>query len=81
MKAPIDAAGRVVIPKTIREELALEAGSELLISVRDGSLVLTPRPTPVALVRRGKVLVAKTTEAMPTLSDREVREALEGSRR
>jgi AbrB family looped-hinge helix DNA binding protein len=81
MKAPIDAAGRVVIPKTLREELALEAGSELLISVRDGSLVLTPKPTAVSLVRRGKILVAKTTEAMPTLSDRAVREALEGSRR
>jgi AbrB family looped-hinge helix DNA binding protein len=81
MKAPMDAAGRVVVPKSIRDELALEAGVELEISVRDGSLVLTPEPTAVALVRRGKVMVAKTNEPMPKLTEKSVREALEGSRR
>jgi AbrB family looped-hinge helix DNA binding protein len=81
MKAPMDAAGRVVVPKAIREELALEAGVELEISVRDGCMVLTPEPTAVSLVRRGKVMVAKAKEPMPKLTEKSVRDALEGTRR
>ena len=81
MKAAIDAAGRVVVPKSVRDELRLEPGSELEIRIRDGALVLEPIPTPVSLVRRGKVLVAKSKEPLPKLTQDDVREVLERARR
>jgi AbrB family looped-hinge helix DNA binding protein len=81
MRTAIDAAGRVIVPKALRDELGLTAGRELEIRARDGVLVIEPVPTPVSLVKRGKRLVAKPKTALPALTQDEVRAALEGSRR
>ena len=81
MKTAIDAAGRVIVPKALRDELGLTAGRELEICARDGVLVIEPIPTPVTLVRRGKRLVAKPDTKLPELTQDAVRAALEGSRR
>ncbi|TMQ13654.1 MAG: antitoxin [Deltaproteobacteria bacterium] len=81
MKTAIDAAGRVVVPKVLRDELGFEPGLALEIHARDGALVIEPIPTAVKLVRRGKVMVAKPTVRLPELTREEVRAALEGSRR
>lgn len=81
MKTAIDAAGRVIVPKALRDELGLAPGRELEIRARDGVLVIEPVPTPVTLVRRGKRLVAKPKTDLPKLTQDEVRAALEGSRR
>lgn len=81
MKTAIDAAGRVIVPKALRDELGLTAGRELEIRARDGVLVIEPIPTPVTLVKRGKRLVAKPDTKLPELTQDAVRAALEGSRR
>jgi AbrB family looped-hinge helix DNA binding protein len=81
MKTAIDAAGRVIVPKALRDELGLTAGRELEIRARDGVLVIEPVPTPVRLVKRGKRLVAKPDTTLPELTQDAVRAALEGSRR
>jgi AbrB family looped-hinge helix DNA binding protein len=81
MKTAIDAAGRVIVPKALRDELGLVPGRELAISARDGVLVLEPLPTPVTLVRRGKKVVAKPAAPLPALTQDEVRAALDGTRR
>ena len=81
MKTAIDAAGRVVIPKPLRDQLGLAPGRELEIRARDGVLVIEPVPTRVSLVRRGKRVVAKPDTALPKLTQDDVRAALEGSRR
>lgn len=81
MKTAIDAAGRLIVPKALRDELGLVPGQELEIRARDGALVIEPLPTPVTLVRRGKRWVAKPDAALPELTQDEVRAALEGSRR
>ena len=81
MKTAIDSAGRVVVPKALRDELGLEPGRPLEISARDGALVIEPVPTPVSLVQRGKRLVAKPKTTLPRLTQDEVRDALEGARR
>lgn len=81
MRTAIDAAGRIVVPKALRDELGLEPGRPLDIHARDGSLVIEPLQTPVSLVRRGKRLVAKPGAPLPTLTQDEVRAALEGARR
>jgi AbrB family looped-hinge helix DNA binding protein len=81
MKTAIDRAGRVIIPKALRDELGLEPGRQLEISARDGALVIEPLPTPVVLVRRGKAVVAKPEAPLPKLTQAEVRAALENTRR
>lgn len=81
MKTAIDRAGRVVIPKALRDQLGLAPGRELDVSARDGALVIEPAPTPVALVRRGGRLTAKPRKPLPKLTQDQVRAALEGARR
>lgn len=39
---PIDQAGRIVLPKNIREELAISPGDLLQISVQGMAVTLTP---------------------------------------
>ena len=81
MRTTIDAAGRVVVPRALRDALGLSAGTVLEIRERDGALVLEPAPVPMRLVRRGKGLVAEPTETLPPLTSELVREALETGRR
>jgi len=81
MRTAIDAAGRVIVPKALREQLGLTAGRELEIRARDGVLVIEPLPTEVLLVRRGKRLVARPKSKLPKLTQDEVRAALDGARR
>jgi AbrB family looped-hinge helix DNA binding protein len=42
MTAPLRTKGVVTIPQAVREELHLETGDNLLVSVEDGRIVLTP---------------------------------------
>jgi AbrB family looped-hinge helix DNA binding protein len=81
MRTAIDAAGRIVIPKSLRDELGLRPGLALEIRASEGALVIEPAPTPVSLVRRGKRMVARPAVKLPKLTQDEVRAALEGSRR
>ena len=58
MKTTIDNAGRLVIPKEIRQQAGLQPGMPLEVSWRDGHIEIEPAITPVKLVRRGRFLVA-----------------------
>lgn len=81
MKVTIDAAGRVVVPKALRDELGLEGGTTLEIRVRAGRLELEPVPTPMRLVRRGEGVVATTEEPLPPIDADDVRAITESLRR
>ena len=81
MSTTIDAAGRIVVPKPLREALGLKAGMRLQVSERDGALVIQPTPAPMRLVRRGSGVAVEPDEALPTLSASEVRVILESGRR
>jgi AbrB family looped-hinge helix DNA binding protein len=54
---PIDQAGRVVLPKEIRRELAIKPGEMLKVSVHGASVTLTPDREARGLVRKGRALV------------------------
>jgi AbrB family looped-hinge helix DNA binding protein len=58
----IDSAGRLVVPKPLREEAGLRPGVELTIRLREGRLEIEPAPREVRLERRGRVLVAEAKE-------------------
>ena len=81
MRAAIDAAGRVVIPKEIRERLGLRRGRRVEIRERDGRIEIEPETTPMKLVRRRGGSVVVPDEKMPPLTDEMVRDTLERTRR
>lgn len=81
MRTTIDAAGRVVIPKSMRDDLGLDAGRNLNITMVDGKVEIEPAPVAMHLERRGKGLVALPAEPLPVLTADDVRAALERSRR
>lgn len=81
MRVTIDHAGRVVVPKRLREALQLEAGMVLEIRAREGRLELEPVAATMRLVRRGKGLVATTEQPLPTISADDVRAVIESQRR
>ena len=79
MRTTIDAAGRLVVPKALREELGLTPGAELDITVVDGHLeVVVPSRVSVENGPRGVRLTADTTER---LSAEQVRALMERGRR
>lgn len=81
MKTTIDQAGRVVIPKAIRDRVGLHGGEELTVQEREGWIALAPSPTPMRLERRGGGLVVVPSEELPVLTDEVVRATLERVRR
>lgn len=81
MRTTIDKAGRVVVPKELRDILGLRGGEALEIRETDGRIELEPIPAKIRLEERAEGLVAVTDEELPPLSDELVRETLERSRR
>ena len=82
MRTTIDAAGRIVVPKAIREELALYGGEELEVTAVDGRIEIEVPLTPMHMEERGEVLVAVPDRSRCHRSRTEiVRETLEKVRR
>ncbi len=81
MKATLDAAGRIVVPKPLRQALGLRAGQSLDIRAGDGRLEIEIAPTPMRLTKRGKGLIAVPKGKLPTLTSDQVRDTLERVRR
>ena len=81
MKATIDAAGRIVVPKSLREALGLKPGQPLEIRAGDGRLEIEIAATPMQLKKRGKGMVAVPDAELPALSAELVRDTLERIRR
>jgi AbrB family looped-hinge helix DNA binding protein len=79
MKTTIDSAGRIVVPKRLRDALGLGPGQALEIRAGDGRLEIAP--TPVHLRKRGKGVVAVPETDLPPLTAAEVRATLEQVRR
>jgi AbrB family looped-hinge helix DNA binding protein len=81
MRTAIDKAGRLVVPKSLRDELGLEPGQEIELTARDGRLEGEIPPTPMRLEEREGAVVAVAEREMPPLTAEQVRETLERSRR
>ncbi|HTO11196.1 MAG TPA: AbrB/MazE/SpoVT family DNA-binding domain-containing protein [Candidatus Binatia bacterium] len=81
MRVAIDAAGRLVIPKSLRQALGLKPGQELEIRAGDGRLEIEIAPTPMRLRKRGRGVVAVPASALPALTAEQVRDTLERVRR
>ena len=80
MNVTIDRAGRLVIPKPLRERAGLQPGAKLNIEYRGGRIEIEPACQPVELVKRGSLLVATRPEGIPRLSEEEVIETIRSHR-
>jgi AbrB family looped-hinge helix DNA binding protein len=83
MKATIDRAGRLVIPREIRRQAGLEPGMTLDVRRTDGRIEIEPAPLDVTLVKKGRFLVAEAQGSVDPLTNdmvEETRRALRDSR-
>ena len=80
MKARIDKAGRVVLPKPIRDELGLVEGRAVEVSVEDGRAIIEPVVVNWHIERRGRLSVLVPDGPVPQLTDAEVRDSLDEGR-
>ena len=76
--ATLDKAGRVVIPKTLRDQLHLEAGDTFDVEVEGGKLLLNPIHAATPLRKERGVWVFRTGKPIPaSATDRVLRESRE----
>ena len=80
MRTTIDAGGRVVIPKPMRDRLGLGPGAEVDLAEVDGRVEIRPAAEPLELTEVDGRLVARG-EGLPALTDSIVRETIERTRR
>jgi len=76
---PIDKAGRVVLPKDVRDELAINPGDLLKISIHGNEVTLRPSREASGFIRRGHALVFSSVGA--DLLDNEAVEAIRADER
>ncbi len=81
MRVAIDKVGRIVIPKSMREELGIEGPTELELTAVDGTLELTVPCIEAHLEERDGFTVIVPDEPVPPVTTGMVREAIERSRR
>ena len=81
MRTTIDTAGRIIIPKSMRDALGLVGGQQVEVVSVDGHLEIDVPPTAMRLERHAGVLVAVPERDLPVLTVADVRQTLEGVRR
>ena len=83
ISATIDHAGRIVVPKRVRDGLGLRGGQRVTLRQRDGVLEIEPMSAPVKVKKTHGVLHATWAGdgPRPKLTAAEVRETLEMLRR
>jgi AbrB family looped-hinge helix DNA binding protein len=79
MLTPIDKAGRIVLPKSVREDLAIKPGDVFKVSVSGATVTLTPGKPKAGFIRSGRALVF-SAEGAESISPETVQEALEAGR-
>ncbi|MDP2997951.1 MAG: AbrB/MazE/SpoVT family DNA-binding domain-containing protein [Bryobacterales bacterium] len=63
----LDKAGRVVIPKPLRDELRLGVGDSLALEVVEGRITLRPLRSPAGLQKERGIWVHRTGQPLSSL--------------
>lgn len=75
----MDTAGRVLIPKPLREAAGLKPGARLVVEYRSGRITIERAWPQLRLVRKGSVLVPRISGA-PKISGEQVNQWIRRSR-
>jgi len=84
MTTTIDSAGRIVIPRDIRNAIGLRPGATVEINIDDGVITIQPAPMRVKVVKRGRLHIMVPEEDLEPLTEdvvRAVRDELRSGRR
>lgn len=81
MRVAIDGVGRLVIPKTLREELGVHGPTDLELTATDGRLELTVADVPARVEEQDGFPVIVTDRPMEPMSVADARAAVERVRR
>ena len=77
MPSTIDAAGRLVIPKRVREAARLRPGTQVRFRVESEGVLIEPAPLSVTFERRGAVVVAVPRTPVPVMTSGDVAKAID----
>ena len=80
MGVTIDKAGRLVIPKEIREKAGITPGMPLSIRVDNGVITVEPEYMPVRLEKRGHITVIVPLTEVPPITVEDVNREIEEMR-
>ena len=84
MITTIDTAGRLVVPKAIRDKAGLRPGEPLEVTVHDGRVEIVPAPRQVKIRERDGLRIAEPAGDYETLDEatvRTTRKRLRGDRK
>lgn len=81
MRVTIDAAGRLVIPKPLRDAAGITADTPLEVCYRDGRLEIEPVSLDVELEDHDGVMVAVALNEVPVLRAQDVNATVDRIRR
>ena len=81
MRIAIDAAGRLVVPKALRDELGIRGPAELDGEARDGVIELTVADVAARVEERDGIPVIAVDEPVAPLTEDDVRAAIDRVRR
>jgi AbrB family looped-hinge helix DNA binding protein len=81
MQTTIDKAGRLVIPRSIRERLHLRGGETLEVEEEHGTIRIARAQRAVTLVEDHGILTAELDPPLAATTAEEVRDVLERTRR
>jgi AbrB family looped-hinge helix DNA binding protein len=81
MRTTIDSAGRLVVPKPLRERLGLAGGGEVDLEEHDGVVEIRTAARTVSVTRKAGRPVLTVDSEVPRLTDEATRELLEQTRR
>ena len=73
IETTIDGAGRLVVPKPIREQAGIRAGDALTVAYRDGRIEIEPAPREVRIEDREGFRIAEPSGSYESLREETVR--------
>jgi AbrB family looped-hinge helix DNA binding protein len=77
----MDSAGRLVIPKEVRQQALIKPGMPLDVRLREGHIEIEPAPLDISIKRRGRLTVAVSHKPVPPLTSETVEETRRRLRR
>lgn len=81
MRTTIDGAGRIVVPKSVRDAMGLTAGRQIDVVFTEGRIEIELAPAEVSVEVEGGLPRIVPADRLPELTDEQVRDTLEATRR